>query len=78
MQVPREVKKLVNTDRLKSALQGRNITIEQASEHIGINPSTFYRKISRNGENFTVMEVSKLAELLNMDSQTLQGIFFDS
>ena len=68
---------MVNTDRLKSALQDRNITIEQASEHIGINPSTFYRRISRNGEKFTVSEVGKLADLLKLDSETMNGIFFD-
>lgn len=68
---------MVNIDRLKAALQDRNVTIEQASEHIGINPSTFYRKISRKGEKFTVQEVGKLAELLNMSANTMQEIFFD-
>lgn len=68
---------MVNIDRLKAALRERNITIEQASEHIGVNQATFYRRISRDGEKFTVSEVGKLAELLNMDSQTMNRIFFD-
>ena len=68
---------LVNIDRLKAAMKVKNITIEQASERIGINPVTFYRRINRDGEKFTVSEVGKLAELLDMDSATMNDIFFD-
>lgn len=68
---------MVNIERLKSALQSQNITIEQASEAIGMNPATFYRRINRNGEKFTVAEVGKLAELLNMSNKKMQDIFFD-
>ena len=68
---------MVNIERLKTALRENNITVEQASEHIGVNPATFYRRISRDGEKFTVSEVGKLANLLGMDSQTMQDIFFD-
>ena len=69
---------VVNIERLKTALKAKNITIEQASECIGVNPATFYRRISRNGEKFTVADVEKLADLLKMDSRTMQGIFFDN
>ena len=68
---------MVNIERLKSAMRSKNITVEQASEHIGVNPATFYRRISREGEKFTVSEVGKLAELLDMDSSAMQDIFFD-
>ena len=68
---------MVNVERLKNALRMRNVTIEQASEHLGVNPVTFYRRINRNGEKFTVAEVAKLAELLDMDAETMQSIFFD-
>ena len=68
---------MVNVARLKKAIQDRNLTIEQASEHLGVNPATFYRRISHNGEKFTVKEVGKLAELLNLDFKTMQSIFFD-
>ena len=68
---------MVNIDRLKTAMRAKNVTIEQASEHIGINPVTFYRRINRDGEKFTVSEVAKLADLLGMDSATMQDIFFD-
>lgn len=68
---------MVNIERLKAALRDKNVTIEQASETLGVNPVTFYRRINKNGESFTVAEVGKLADLLQMNSETMQGIFFD-
>lgn len=68
---------MVNIERLKGALRARNVTVEQASDAIGINPATFYRRLNRAGEKFTVSEVGKLAKLLNMNSKTMQSIFFD-
>lgn len=68
---------MVNVDRLKMALRAKGITIEQASEAIDVNPTTFYRRINHMGAKFTVAEVGKLAELLNMDGETMQDIFFD-
>ena len=68
---------MVNIMRLKSALKAKNVTIEQASECLGVNPATFYRRINREGEKFTVLEVGKLAKLLDMDPQTMQDVFFD-
>ena len=67
---------MVNIERLKSALQSNNVTIERASDAIGIDPATFYRRLNRKGEKFTVSEVGKLAELLDLDSKSLQSIFF--
>ena len=68
---------MVNIERLKSALKEKNVSIEQASDAIGVNPVTFYRRINKNGEKFTVAEVGKLADLLMMDRETMQDIFFD-
>ena len=68
---------MVNIDKLRTAMRSRNITVEQAADHIGVNPVTFYRRINRDGEKFTVAEVEKLAELLGMDANTMQDIFFD-
>lgn len=68
---------MVNIYRLKSALRNQGITIEQASEAIDMDPSTFYRRLNRQGEKFTVQEVAKLADLLKLSSELMQSIFFD-
>lgn len=58
-------------------MQSRNVTVEQASNAIGVNPATFYRRIGGNGAKFTVSEVDKLADLLDLRSKEMQSIFFD-
>lgn len=68
---------MVNIERLKNALQSRNITIDQASKAMGVNPATMYRRFNRGGGKFTVTEVERLAELLNMNAKDMQDIFFD-
>ena len=67
---------MVNVDGLKAALRDRNISIEQAAKEIGVDPVTFYRRLNQQGKKFTVQEVGKLAEMLKMDSETMQQIFF--
>lgn len=68
---------MVNVQRLKSKMQEKNISVEKASQALGMNSATFYRRIARNGENFTIDEVGKLADLLDMEWGTLLSIFFD-
>lgn len=67
---------MVNVDQLKAALQAKNITIERAAGELGVDPTTFYRRLNKQGKKFTVEEVAKLSELLRMDSKTMQNIFF--
>lgn len=69
---------MTNTERLKIALQERHITIDQASKRIGVNPSTFYRKMSRDCDTFTVAEVGELVKMMNLDSKSMQDIFFSA
>ena len=68
---------MVNIELLKSSLKSKGVTIEQAAAAININPATFYRRINRNGERFTVAEVAKLADLLDMDGKTMERVFFE-
>lgn len=69
---------MVNISKLRDALAARSITYEEAAKAIGIDRATFYRRIERAGSKFTVEEVVKLSQLLNMDGQTMQEIFFDN
>ena len=68
---------MVNTELLKNAMQEKNITMEQASMAIGVNPATRYRRFNQKGEKFTVGEVAKLAELLDLDGESVNAIFFE-
>ena len=67
---------MVDTNRLKAALHKKGITVSQASEAIGVNSATFFRRLNRQGATFTVEEIEKLADLLEFDGKTIQSIFF--
>lgn len=68
---------MVNINRLREAMNQKSVSLEDAAKAIGIDRATFYRRIEKAGTKFTVEEVDKLANLLDMDSATMQDIFFD-
>ena len=47
----------------------KNITQAQMAKRIGIDPSTFNRKINnKEGDNLTVKEVEKIMDILSIDN----------
>ena len=68
---------MVNVDRLREAMNDRSVTLEAAANALGIDRATFYRRLNKQGTKFTVEEVGKLSELLNLSPATMQEIFFD-
>ena len=69
----------VNTHLLKKTIEDKNMTIEGVSKSMGINPSTFYRKLERQGKNFTVEQMQKIGAILALSKSDLCDIFlFDS
>lgn len=68
---------MVNVSRLREEMKSREITPENASDALGIDRATFYRRLEGHGKKFTVEEVCKLSELLNLSSALVQEIFFE-
>lgn len=68
---------MVNVALLQEAMKRQSITPEQAAEAMGIDRSTFYRRISQADAKFTVEEVSKLSAMLHLSAQAMQEFFFD-
>lgn len=62
--------------RLKKALADRNITVEAISVAIGIDPSTYYRKMNSDGETFTLRQAKKIVSELKLSSEEASEIFF--
>ena len=67
---------MVNVTLLHAAMRDRQVSVDQAAEALGMDRSTFYRRINRTGAKFTVEDVSKLSALLKLSAQALQQIFF--
>ena len=68
---------MVNTLSLKAKLKERGMTQEEAAKRLGIDPSTFNRKINNeSGHVITVREAEALSRLLQIPKEDLVTIFF--
>ena len=68
---------MVNVERLKDEMKKRSITPDAAATAMGIDVATYYRRLNRQGTKFTVEEVGKLSELLNLSPKVMHEIFFE-
>ena len=68
---------MVNIEKLKREIDKKNSSIEEISEQIGIDKSTFYRRLESKGRKFTIEEVIKISSILNVDRKKVDEIFFD-
>lgn len=59
--------------KLQYEMKKRGVTVEKLCEVIGINKTTFYRKVKGISE-FTQGEIQAIVDYLNLDSP--MGIFF--
>lgn len=68
---------MININKLKKEITKKNLSIEELSEKIGIDKSTFYRRLEYNGKKFTIEEVIKISKVLNLDRKKVDDIFFN-
>jgi len=67
---------MIRVNKLKARIVERELTIGAVADRMGIDRSTFYRKM-RSGE-FTVGEVRRLSEILALSPSDITEIFFSS
>lgn len=66
---------MVDVSKLKGKIVERNTTQEELANKIGIDKSTFYRKMKQNG-NFSIKEVNLIVSALNLSKDEAMSIFF--
>lgn len=67
---------MVRIGQLRDAIKNSSHSISSLSNAIGIDESTFYRKLSRNGSTFTLEQADLIKRELNLSAQIAQEIFF--
>lgn len=67
---------MTNVSILRGKIIEKNTTQEAVADAIGINRSTFYRKMKENGKFFTVEEVQKMIKILSLSNEDVMKIFF--
>lgn len=64
-----------NIDMLRGKMEKCRITNDEMAKRLGINPSTFYRKLKTDGTTFTVGQMHKIAEVLELEPEEATAIF---
>lgn len=65
----------MNVQKFKTAAESRGITVKSIIECLGIDESTYYRKLGRSKNTFSVEEAQKLSALLNLNNAEARDIF---
>ena len=60
----------MNTQKVKQRMEDMNITVGMMSQELGMDPSTYYRKMQKNGEEFSALDLMVFKRVLQMDEQT--------
>lgn len=66
----------MNSNRLKAKMREKDVSVPELSKLLGIDVSTFYRKISSSTNMFSVEQARMIAIKLKMDDREIQDIFF--
>lgn len=68
---------VVNVQRLKGKIVERNNTQECIADAIGMNRTTFYRKMKNGGIGFTVGEIHDMVKNIPLTKEEAVDIFFN-
>lgn len=66
---------MVNTRRLKDIIDTKGTNVDEVAKRMGIDKSTLYRRIA-DGSTFTIGEVGKITEILQLSPTEAISIFF--
>lgn len=67
---------MVDVKALREAIRISPFSIAALSAEIGMDDSTFYRKLNTDGSTFTLAQVDAMTKALKLDAEKAQAIFF--
>lgn len=67
---------MVNINKLKGAIVEHGMNIDKLADKIGMDKSTFYRRIQANGDTFTLKEATDIVATLGLTPDEGMRIFF--
>ena len=67
---------MVNVGKLRGRIVEQKLTMEKMAELTGIDRSTFYRKLSANGESISIREADLIVKHLDLSKDEAMAIFF--
>lgn len=67
---------MIDKNKLLGKIREKALTQKDVAERIGIDESTFYRKLKKNGQTFTIEEAYKISKILDLTNYESIDIFF--
>lgn len=67
---------MVNINKLRGKIAEMGFSLNTFAENLPMDNSTFYRKMSANGETFSIKEADAIATELQLDYSEVMDIFF--
>lgn len=67
---------MVNVNKLKGKLIENGLNVEAMADKMGIDGATLYRRLSNNGNTFTIGEADQISKILNLTKDEVNAIFF--
>lgn len=65
----------MNVSKFNGIMAEKGITREWLSREIGLYPSTFYRKLARGGDSFSIGEIKKMISKIPLTEKEAINIF---
>lgn len=66
----------IDINYLKERMKAAGRTPDQAASAMGMNTATYYRKLKADGVKFTVDEMQRIIQFLNLTEEDAARIFF--
>ena len=60
----------MDTQGVKDLMKEKHISVGKMSQELGMDPSTYYRKMQKNGEGFNAVDLLVFKRVLEMNGQT--------
>lgn len=67
---------MVNVNKLKGKMVENGMNVAELSKKIGEDKATVYRKLSGNGDNFSIKEADLISKELKLTYEEVNAIFF--
>ena len=60
----------MNTQAVKERMKEKNISAPMMAKELGMDQSTYYRKMQKNGDEFSALDLMVFKRVLEMDDTT--------
>ncbi len=68
----------IDINKLKGKIAEQGLTGAKIASTLGINQSTYYRKLNNGGGAFTISQAQTIAKVLKLSNDECAAIFFGS